>query len=86
LAQRDPLAVPQRLDREFDLGVFAVADQRPGGGGQLEVTAQKVGVDVGFDDPFDAQAMFGRFAQVVIDVATRVDHDRTAGGPIPDQI
>ena len=67
-------------------GIFAVADLRPGGGRQLQVTGQEVGVDVRFDDPLDLQAVLGGFAQVLVDVAARVDDHGTSGALIPDQI
>ena len=50
------------------------------------MTAQKVGVDMGFDDAFDAQAMLSRFVQIFVDVTAGVDHDCTAGALIPDQV
>ena len=62
----------QRLDVELDAGIFVVTDQRTGGVRQFQVTAQEVGVNVRFDDPFDTQSVFSSFAQIVVDVATRV--------------
>ena len=71
---------------KLDVGVFAVADLRAGGGRQLQVTGQEVGVDVRFDDPFDTQSVFSSFTQVIIDIAAGIDDDRSAGALIPDQI
>ena len=76
----------KRLDLKFDVGIFAVANPRPGGSRQLQMTGQEVGVDVRFDDPLDLQAMFGSLAQVLVDIAARVDDHRTTGALIPDQI
>ena len=54
------------------VGAVAVADDRPGGGGQLQVAAQEVGMNVGLDDPFDTQPTLGRFAEVDVHVAARI--------------
>ena len=64
LAERQPLPVAQRLDRELDVGRLPVRDRGAGLRGQLQVTAEEVGVHVGLDDPLDRQPVGGRLLEV----------------------
>jgi hypothetical protein len=43
-------------------------------------------VDVCLDDPLDAQIMLGRFAELLVDIAARVDHHCAASGLIAYQV
>ena len=65
---------------------LAVGDQRAGGGGELEVAGEEVGVEVGLDDPFDPQPVGGGILEVLVDVALRVDDHRSAGRLVTDEI
>ena len=56
LAERQPLAVGERVDREVGAGHVAVGDGGAGRLGQLEVAGEEVGVEVGLDDPLDRAA------------------------------
>ena len=86
LAQREALAVGERLDGEVGLGDVAVGDDGAGGFGELEVPGEEVGVEVGLDHPLDAQAVGRGVGEVLADVALRVDHDGAAGGRVADQV
>ena len=55
VAEREPLPVGETVDREVGPGFVAVGDDRAGRGGELEVTGEEVGVEVGLDHPLDAQ-------------------------------
>ena len=80
------------LPDTFDYKVFTESFDRSwkrrsaGGLRQLEVTGQEVGVEVGFDDQFDRQAMLLGIGHVLGDVALRIDNDCAAGGFVTDQV
>ena len=44
------------------------------------MTGEEVGVEVGLDDPLDAQTLGGRVVEVATDVTLRIDHDEQ--GPV----
>lgn len=50
------------------------------------MAGQKVGVDVRLDDPLYRQTVLGGLGQVDVGVAARIDHDRTAGALVADQV
>ena len=52
--------------------------------GELLVSGDEVGVQMGFDDVFDAQAVLGGGLEINVDIALRVDDGGDAVGP--DQI
>ena len=64
--------------REPDLGA--------GGRGQLEVARKEVSMEVRLDDQFDRQTGRLGVADVLVDVASRVDHDRTTRRLVADQV
>jgi hypothetical protein len=76
LAQRQALPVLQGVGGEAYVGGRAVGDDRAGLGGQLQVPAEEVGVDVGLYHPLDLQPPLGGFLEVDADVAARINHDR----------
>ena len=84
--ERDALAVGQRPDGEVGRRRRAVADPGAGGLGQLQVSGDEVGVEVGVDDSDDAQPVLAGLLQVHLDVAARVDHHRLPGAGVPDQV
>jgi hypothetical protein len=86
LTQRQPLSVPKRLDPEVDLGGVAVGDDRAGARGQLQMTAQEVGVHVGLDDPLNGHAVGGRLVQVHPDVAPGIHHNSSARHLVAHQV
>ena len=86
LAEGEPLPVRQRLDGKLDRCAGAVGDHRAGAGRQLEVAAQKVGVDVCLDHPLDGQPVGSRLVEVVADVPSRVDDDGSSGGLVTDEV
>ena len=86
VAERIALAVGDAHRLELGLGDRGVDDLRAGGLGQLQVTGQEVGVEVGLDDQFDGQAQLLGVGQVLGDVALRVDNDCAAGGFVADQV
>ena len=55
IAERQRLTVGERLDREVGQSPFPVGDGRAGGGGELQVPGDEVGVEVRLEDPFDPQ-------------------------------
>ncbi len=73
-------------DLVFGFGQAAVSDPRSGGGGELEVAGDEVGVEVGVDHPGDGQVIRGRVGEVFGDVAARVDDDCLAGRFITNQV
>ena len=85
LTEVDPLSVGQGFDVEVGLRALAVADRRSVGG-ELEMTREEVGVNVGLDDPLDPQAALGRVLQIDRHVAVRVHHNRPARGLVADHI
>ncbi len=50
------------------------------------MAGEEVGVNMRLDDEFDAQTELVRVAQVVVDVAARVDEDGASGALIADQV
>ena len=86
VAELEALAVSQRIDRELGPRRVAVGDDGAGGGGQLQVTGEEVGVEVGLDDPLDTQPVAGRIVEVAADVTLRIDHDGTPGRLVADEI
>jgi hypothetical protein len=86
LAERDAFAVGEVADRVLGVGAPPVTDPRAGRLGQLEVAGEEVGVDVCVDHADDAELLFPGVGEVLGDVAARVDNDRSAGGPVADQV
>ena len=86
VTEGEALAVSQRLHREVGAGLVAVGDHRAGGCGQLEVSGQEVGVEVGLDHALDAQPVGPGVGEVPADVALRIDHHRPPGGGVTDEV
>ena len=86
LAEGEPLPVGQGFHGELRLGRLAVADDGAGGGGDLQVAGQEVGVEVGLDDPFDLETVGLGVGQVLRHVALGVDDHGPAGGLVADQV
>jgi hypothetical protein len=77
------LPVVQRLDRKAHLRARPVTDDRTGPVGQLQVPAEKIGVDVGLDHPLDPQAPLGGLLQVDADVTAPINDDRRPKRRLP---
>ena len=71
---------------ELGLGDRRVGDRGAGGGGQLEVAGQEVGVEVGLDHELDRQPLGLGVGEVLGDVALRVDDDGAPGRLVADQV
>ena len=86
VAEGEALPVGESVDGEVGAGFVAVGDDRTGRRGELEVTGEEVGVEVGLDHPLDAQTQRVGVGQVLRDVTLRVDDDRASGGLVTDQV
>ena len=86
LAERQDLSVGERFDIEVGSGDRAVGDHRPGRVGEFKVAGEGVGVEVGFDDPFDRKAVDVGVGHVFADVALGVDDHGAAGGGVADHV
>ena len=86
LPEGQSLPVGQRIHGELRLGRLAVADGGAGGGGDLQVAGEEVGVEVRLDDPLDVQAGGLGVGQVLRDVALGVDDDGPAGRLVADEV
>src|SRR5207249_8014013 len=71
VAQRQPLAVGHGLHREVHGSALAVGDDGARLGGQLQVAAEEVGVQVGLEDALDLEAAGGGLDEVDADVTAR---------------
>ena len=86
ISQGVALAVGDARRLEFGLGDRGVHDRCPGGLGQLEVTGQEVGVEVGFDDEFDRVAELLGIGKILGHVTLWVHNDCAPGGFVSDQV
>ena len=86
LPELDALAVGELAGLELGLGERPVGDLGAGGGSQLEVAGEEVGVEVGLHDELDRQPVLGRRLEVRRDVAARVDDHGPAGGRVADEV
>ena len=77
VAEREALPVGEPVDGEVGAGFVAVGDDGTGRGGELEVTGQEVGMEVGLDHPLDAQTERVGVGHVLRHVTLRVDDHRT---------
>src|SRR6185503_15177035 len=58
---------------EPGVGLFTEDDLRARAGGELLVTADEIGVQVGFDDVLDLEPVRGGFGEIFIHVSLRID-------------
>ena len=86
VAERVALAVVDAHDLELGLGDRRVDDLGARRLGELEVTRQEVGVEVGLDDQFDGEAELRGVGEVLGHVALRVDDDGPPGRLVTDQV
>ncbi len=86
VAERLAFAVGHLAMLELGFGDRRVGDRRAGGGGQLEMARQEVGVEVGLDHELDRQPAGLGVGDVLVDVALRVDDDRSPGRLVADQV
>src|SRR2546430_2475168 len=75
-ADREFVAILHRAVRKRCSGLFAENDLSAGFLSKLAVTADKVCMQVRFDDVLDLQVLRFSFLDVLIDVALRIDNDR----------
>ena len=86
LAEREPLAVLEQLDREGHVGAVAVGDDGADAVGELEVAADEVGVEVRLDDALDDEPFRLRLLEVDVDVAPWVDDHGATGRLVADEV
>ena len=87
-AEGDVITVRARLDGETHptSSGLSVDDVGSSGIGQLEMARQEIGVEVRLDHLGDAQTVRLGIAEVLGDVALRIDHDRLTGLGVADEI
>ena len=86
LAQTDAFSLGQAAEGKLGLGRVAVADPGTGALGDLEVSGDEIGVQVGVDDPLDREALVAHVVEVLVDVDARVDDHGLAGALVGDQV
>ena len=86
VTELEAVAVGELPDREVGLGRLAVADPGSRGLGELHVTGDEVGVEVGVEDTHDLETVLLGVGEVLLDVASRVDHDGLAGLLVADEV
>ncbi len=73
VAELEGVAVAEGDVGEGGVGLFADVDAGSGALGELVVAGDEVGVEVGFDDVFDAEISLAGEVEVEVDVALGVD-------------
>ena len=79
MAEGDGVAVVEWVVRVGCVGGCADGDGGSGAAGEFGVAGDEVGVEMGFDDPADADVEAGGGFDVEIDVALRVDDGGFSG-------
>ncbi len=85
-AERELVAVIERLVRELGGHQTVNVDRRARRRGQAAVAGYVVGVIVGLEDVRDAYAQVARQIEVLVDLEARIDHRRDAGLVIADEV
>src|SRR5215210_5492537 len=85
-ADRDLVAVGQRVERIPGLGQGVNRDREPVVERQPSVPGYVVGVRVRFEHADQAYALVLRRCEILLDGKGRVDHERLAGGLVADQV